>query len=78
MKASETPFISFMQKTTQFSIPIYQRTYSWTNDQCTQLWNDIDGSNSKKLVPIHTQHDEYHKKWHSNVQSVNQHEMVNL
>ena len=41
MKASETPFISFMQKTTQFSIPIYQRTYSWTSDQCTQLWNDI-------------------------------------
>jgi len=41
MKASEVQFISFIQPKGQFSIPIYQRTYSWTKDQCTQLWNDI-------------------------------------
>ena len=41
MKATETPFVTFMQKTTQFIIPIYQRTYSWTHDQCNQLWDDI-------------------------------------
>jgi ribonuclease J len=44
----------------------------------TQIKKVIDGSNSKKLVPIHTVHDEYHKKWHSNVQTVNQHDLVNL
>lgn len=44
----------------------------------TQIKKVIDGSNPKKLIPIHTQHDEYHKKWHNNVQSVYQHESVSL
>jgi len=44
----------------------------------TQIKKVIDGSNSKKLIPIHTQHDEYHKKWHSNVVSVKQHGSVDL
>ena len=39
----------------------------------TQIKYVIDNSDSKKLIPIHTHHDEYHKKWHSNVFSVNQH-----
>ena len=25
----------------QFLIPVYQRFYSWGNDQCNRLWNDI-------------------------------------
>jgi uncharacterized protein with ParB-like and HNH nuclease domain/predicted transport protein len=41
MKASEKPFLQFLQGTNQFRIPIYQRTYSWTRDQCAQLWDDI-------------------------------------
>lgn len=41
MKASETNFLKFMQGTKQFVIPIYQRKYSWTLDQCRQLWSDI-------------------------------------
>ena len=41
MKATETPFVKFLQGTRQFTIPIYQRTYSWTESQCEQLWNDI-------------------------------------
>ena len=44
----------------------------------TQIKQVIEGSNAKKLIPIYTQHDEYHKKWHSNVQSVKQHESVDL
>ena len=44
----------------------------------TQIKKVIDGSNPKKLIPIHTKHDEYHKKWHNNVQSVYQHESVSL
>ena len=38
----------------------------------------IDNSNAKELIPIHTEHDEYHKKWHSNVKSVNQHDIHSL
>ena len=25
----------------QFIIPVYQRTYSWEQEQCQRLWNDI-------------------------------------
>jgi len=32
----------------------------------------------KSLVPIHTVADEYHKKWHSNVTSVNPHGVYQL
>ncbi len=41
MKASETNFLKFLQGTKQFIIPIYQRKYSWTIQQCRQLWNDV-------------------------------------
>lgn len=41
MKAVETNFLKFLQGTRQFVIPIYQRTYSWTRQQCEQLWKDI-------------------------------------
>ncbi len=41
MKATETNLLSFLKKSSQFSVPIYQRTYSWTESQCRQLWDDI-------------------------------------
>ena len=41
MKATEAKLLSFLQKSPQFVIPIYQRTYSWTDKQCRQLWDDI-------------------------------------
>ena len=41
VKASETNFLKFLQGTKQFIIPIYQRKYSWSLEQCKQLWNDI-------------------------------------
>lgn len=41
MKAVEAKLFSFLQKTTQFVIPIYQRPYSWTLHQCSQLWRDV-------------------------------------
>ena len=43
-----------------------------------QIKHVVENTNSKKLIPIHTVEDSYHKKWHSNVQSVNQHESVSL
>ena len=38
----------------------------------------IENTNAKSVIPIHTLKDEYHKKWHSNVNSVNQHGTVSL
>ena len=41
MKATEANLLSFLKKSPQFTIPIYQRTYSWTERECQQLWDDI-------------------------------------
>jgi uncharacterized protein with ParB-like and HNH nuclease domain len=41
MKASEAKLLEFLKKSPQFNIPIYQRTYSWTERECRQLWEDI-------------------------------------
>lgn len=30
----------------------------------------IEGSDARKLIPIHTEHEEFHKKWHPNVEEV--------
>jgi len=43
-----------------------------------QIKNVIEGTDSKKLIPIHTKHEEYHQKWHKNVQSVNPYDIVQL
>lgn len=53
MKATETSFVKFLQGTKQFTIPIYQRTYSWTEKQCEQLWNDIIQVTTNKNIPAH-------------------------
>ncbi|MGW1138924.1 GmrSD restriction endonuclease domain-containing protein [Streptomyces zhihengii] len=42
MQAKETLFADLVQgKTQQFQVPLYQRTYSWTERQLAQLWGDI-------------------------------------
>lgn len=41
MKATEAKLLGYLQKSCQFIIPIYQRTYSWTIKQCEELWRDI-------------------------------------
>jgi uncharacterized protein with ParB-like and HNH nuclease domain/predicted transport protein len=54
MKATEANFIQFLQgKNNQFIIPIYQRTYSWTIDQCNQLWEDVLRVASRPEIPGH-------------------------
>jgi ribonuclease J len=35
-----------------------------------QIKRVIEGSKAKKLVPIHTEHEEYHRKWHENVAKI--------
>ena len=41
MQAQEKTLIDFLRAKQQFTIPIYQRTYSWTPKQCLKLWQDI-------------------------------------
>ncbi len=41
MKATEAKFLEFLKRSPQFMIPIYQRTYSWKESECRQLWDDI-------------------------------------
>ena len=53
MKATEAKLLSFLQKSPQFIIPIYQRTYSWTDKQCRQLWDDILRAGSSDAVVVH-------------------------
>lgn len=53
MKATEAKLLKFLQKSPQFVIPIYQRTYSWTEQQCQQLWDDIIRAGSNDAVGGH-------------------------
>ena len=41
MKATEAKLLDFLRKSPQFVIPIYQRSYSWGEKECRQLWDDI-------------------------------------
>jgi len=41
MKATSANFLSVIKGPKQFVIPIYQRTYSWHQAQCEQLFKDI-------------------------------------
>lgn len=53
MKATEAKLLGFLQKSPQFIIPIYQRTYSWTDKQCRQLWDDILRAGSSDNIAVH-------------------------
>ena len=53
MKATEARFVEFLEKSPQFVIPIYQRTYSWTERECRQLWNDILRTGSNDAIAAH-------------------------
>ena len=52
MKATEANLLEFIKKSNQFSIPIYQRLYSWTENECERLWDDIITTGSKD-IPSH-------------------------
>jgi len=53
MKASEASLLTFLKKAEQFVIPIYQRTYSWTEKQCRQLWDDIIRAGTHDDISVH-------------------------
>jgi len=53
VKASEANLLKFLKKSPQFVIPIYQRNYSWTEDQCRQLWADLLRAGRHESVTAH-------------------------
>ena len=53
MKASEAKLLEILRNVSQFIIPIYQRTYSWTQKECEQLWADIIRAGSLDEIGVH-------------------------
>src|SRR5688500_17005118 len=53
MKATEAKLLEFLKKSPQFVIPIYQRTYSWGERECRQLWDDILRTGLNDAVSAH-------------------------
>src|SRR6266487_2480173 len=53
MKATEAKLLEFLKKSPQFVIPIYQRTYSWGEKECRQLWEDILRTGLNDAVSAH-------------------------
>ncbi len=53
MKATEAKLLDFLKKSPQFVIPIYQRTYSWTDKECGQLWADVVRTGADPAVKVH-------------------------
>lgn len=53
MKASEAPMLEMLRVARQFEIPLYQRTYSWTLEECQTLWRDIVRAGSNDNVNVH-------------------------
>ena len=41
MNARNCPFTQIIDSNHQFVIPVFQRDFSWTREQCVQLWQDV-------------------------------------
>ena len=41
MNAFKSNIYKYLGGTCQYLIPLYQRTYSWGQEQCVRLWSDI-------------------------------------
>lgn len=53
MKADDANFLDLLKKMTQFTVPIYQRPYSWGISECQQLFNDIMEAGESGKVQEH-------------------------
>lgn len=53
MKASQTHLAKLLDGARQFVIPIYQRSYSWTETQCAQLFDDVARVAGDESLPAH-------------------------
>ncbi|MDA8428225.1 MAG: DUF262 domain-containing protein [Geobacteraceae bacterium] len=53
MIATQAKLLDFLKKSPQLEIPIYQRTYSWTEKECRQLWDDIVRTGADDKISVH-------------------------
>lgn len=53
MKATEAKLLQILGAVSQFIIPIDQRTYSWMQKECQQLWVDILRAGSTDEIGVH-------------------------
>ncbi|MDE2771722.1 MAG: DUF262 and DUF1524 domain-containing protein [Bacteroidota bacterium] len=53
MQANAAKFLDFLKSSPQFVIPIYQRTYSWTERECRQLWDDVLRAGRNDAIRAH-------------------------
>lgn len=44
MKVSKTRLYQLLDGAKQFSVPVYQRPYTWNEEQCEQIWRDAVGA----------------------------------
>jgi len=53
MNATEAKLLQVLGAVSQFIIPIYQRTYPWTQKECQQLWSDVLRAGSIDEIGVH-------------------------
>jgi len=53
MKAADAKLLQILRSVSQLIIPIYQRTYSWTQKECQQLWSDILRTGATAKIGVH-------------------------
>ncbi len=53
MEAIATKLLNFLKKSPNLVIPIYQRSYCWTEHQCKQLWADIIRTGKNDNISAH-------------------------
>ena len=50
MQVFKRPIIDCLNKSVQFTIPLYQRDYAWKIENCKQLWDDIVSLKDKEDI----------------------------
>jgi len=53
MRAAATQLLEFLKNSHQLVVPVYQRTYSWEEAECRQLWDDIMRAGTDEAIPAH-------------------------
>ena len=53
MKAEHLTFTNIIDGKKQFVIPVFQRDFSWTREQCKQLWGDLRRASAGKTDSEH-------------------------
>ena len=53
MKATGANLLQILGAVSQFIIPMYQRTTSWTLKECQQLWADILRAGATEEIGVH-------------------------